>query len=127
MIGQDVALARRIGMQGTVRPGMRFALTLPARRLVGRRLAALRGRRAGIVRRLRRQAKLGLQLRHPRRQPLDVPGQCSDRLRLLQNQMDQGFLVERLKRLNSFIQSLNQQKALLVKAEPRSATNRLSR
>jgi hypothetical protein len=99
MIGQDVALARRIGMQGTVRPGMRFALTLPARRLVGRRLAALRGRRAGIVRRLRRQAKLGLQLRHPRRQPLDVPGQCSDRLRLLQNQMDQGFLVERLNRL----------------------------
>ena len=57
MIGQDVALARRIGMQGTVRSGMRCASACaPARRRwVGRRLPALRGRRAGIVRRLRWQ------------------------------------------------------------------------
>ena len=50
MIGQYVALARRIEMQGTVRSGMRCApARAPARRRrVGRWLPALRGRRAGI-------------------------------------------------------------------------------
>ena len=69
MIGQDVALARRIGMQGTVRSGMRCASArAPARRRrVGRRLPALRGRRAGIVRRLRWQLQLLTQRRVLRR------------------------------------------------------------
>ena len=130
MIGQDVALARRIGMQGTVRSGMRCASARAPvrRRRVGRRLPALRGRRAGIVRRLRWQLQLLTQRRvlrpqrsviclqagQPRRQHLHLPVQRGDRLRLRQDQADQGFLVERIEGL-TILQSLNQRPPALSK------------
>ena len=142
MIGQDVALARRIGMQGTVRSGMRCASArAPARRRrVGRRLPALRGRRAGIVRRLRWQLQLLTQRRvlrpqrsviclqagQPRRQHLHLPVQRGDRLRLRQDQADQGFLVEQIKGL-TIHPILKSAPAGLVKAAPQSASNHQSR
>jgi hypothetical protein len=100
-LGQNVAFARRIGMQGAMRPGMRLAPALArvCRSRIARRFLSLRGRRARIVRRLRWKAKLGLKLGNPHRQPLDLPGQRRDRLRLRKNQPDQRFLVERLKRV----------------------------
>ena len=58
-----VALARRIGMQRPMRAGVRLSLGLAARFLA--RLLAQRGRRAGIVRRLRRKAKFGFQFANP--------------------------------------------------------------
>ena len=131
MIGQDVALARRIGMQGTVRSGMRCASArAPARRRrVGRRLPALRGRRAGIVRRLRWQLQLLTQRRvlrpqrsviclqagQPRRQHLHLPVQRGE-----------GFLVERIKGL-TIHPILESAPAGLVKAAPQSASNHQSR
>jgi len=86
LIDQNIAPARRIRMQRTMRPRMRCAWAFtPARNRIGRRLLPLRRRRARIVRRLRRQTELRLKLRHPRRKR--------------QNQVDQGFLVQRLKGL----------------------------
>jgi hypothetical protein len=108
MLGQNVALARRIRMQGTMRPGMRLALgTL---RGIAVALLSFGRRRAGIVRRLRRQLQLlaqcrvlgpqrhvlGFQAGKARRQHLDLPGQRGNRVRLRQNQPDQTFLVERI-------------------------------
>jgi hypothetical protein len=57
-----------------------------------------RGRRARIVRRLRRQTELGFKLLDPRRQKLHLPRQRGDGFRLSQDQQDQAFLVERFKR-----------------------------
>jgi hypothetical protein len=86
LIDQNIAPARRIRMQRTMRPRMRSAWAFtPARNRIGRRLLPLRRRHARIVRRLRRQTELRLKLRHPRRKR--------------QNQVDQGFLVQRLKGL----------------------------
>lgn len=129
-------------MQGTVRSGMRSApaLTPARRRRVGRRLPALRGWRAGIVRRLRWQLQLltqrrvlrpqrsviSLQAGQPRRQHLHLPVQRGDRLRLRQDQADQGFLVERIKGL-TIHPILESAPDGLVKAAPRSASDRQSR
>ena len=86
LIDQNIAPARRIRMQRTMRPRMRNAGAFtPAHSRIGRRLLPLRRRRARIVRRLRRQTELRFKLRHPRRKR--------------QNQFDQGFLVQRLKGL----------------------------
>ena len=63
-------------MQRPVRAGMRLALSL----ILGLRLKAFvrAGRRAGIVRRLRRQTELGFKLRDARRQKLALVGQRGD-------------------------------------------------
>ena len=64
-----------------MRPGVRIGLGL---RLRGRRrLLAFRGRKAGVVRRLGRQAQLGFQFGHPRRQRRDLRHQPGDQRILL--------------------------------------------
>lgn len=94
--GQHFAPRRRVGMQRTMHAGMRLALGFRCRGPRG--LLPLRRRHAGIVRRLRRQAKLGFKFSNTPRQHLDLPGQCGNRFRLRQNQADQCLLVERFKR-----------------------------
>ena len=105
LIDQNIAPARRIRMQRTMRPRMRCAWTFtPARSRIGRRLLPLRRRRARIVRRLRRQTELRLKLRHPRRKR--------------QNQVDQGFLVQRLKGLAIYPIRKSDPTALVKAADP---------
>ena len=56
MFGQNVAFPGRVRMQWTMRPGMRLALGLAS--LLPLTLLSLRRRRAGVVRRFRRQLLL---------------------------------------------------------------------
>ena len=116
---QHIAPGRRSGMQRTMRAGMGLALVLAGwllRRLVGRLLCLAR-RRAGIVRRPRRQAEFCLKLGDTRHQDFDLPGQRRDHLRLGQIQADQRFIVERFKGF-AIHQKLESVPARLVKKPP---------
>jgi len=62
----------------TLAPQTAFARSLPPRLLAAIGFLARRGWHAGVVRRLRRQPKTGLQFRHPRRQRLNLRPQRSD-------------------------------------------------
>ena len=70
------ATAGRIGMERTMRAGVWVGFGLGRRRV--RLLLPLRGRNAGIVRCLWRQAERGLQFREPRRQGGDLSHQRRD-------------------------------------------------
>ena len=127
MIGQDVALARRIGMQGTMHAGMRSApARAPARRRrVGRRLPALRGRRAGVVRRLRWQLQLLTQRRvlRPQRSVISLQAPSTSPLcRFSAAIVSVCVKTKRIRaslssesRASRFIQSLNQRPMALSK------------
>ena len=99
---RNIATPGRVRMQRTVRPRivrLPLACSRPTARLVPRRR-----RRARIVRRLRRQIELRLKLRHPRRKR--------------QNQVDQGFLVQRLKGLAIYPIRQSDPTALVKAADP---------
>jgi len=76
-----------------MRPGMRLGLALGRARFG--RLLALRRRNAGIVRRLRRQPQLRLELRHSPRQPRVRRHQLLDPR---QQRRDQSVLVGQITR-----------------------------
>src|ERR1700680_920146 len=71
---RNIATPGRVRMQRTVRPSMRLGLRLRVRRPA--RLVSLRGGRARIVRRLRRQVELDAQLQVflPQRRVLSLQG-----------------------------------------------------